>query len=109
MRHLPSPVAASRPLVPEHAKTFSVSQQNGLGLDEEDRAAPCRCEPCEKHEGQSVHPIQLRSRDLSAGNLKLFAQQGVIADQLVPGADVVEGIAKGRVAWTAPANGESNP
>jgi hypothetical protein len=67
---------------PEQSESFPVPSQHGLGLDQEQGAAPLGKESREQHEQASLVDAKGRAFDGSRGDDELLAKERVLGDQL---------------------------
>jgi hypothetical protein len=65
--------------------------QNGLRLDNSDRATPRRQQARADEQLQPVHEVELRALAAASKNVDLMAENGVLDDQLPPGSDGIQG------------------
>ena len=92
-RHLRPTERFLRAAPPEQPKTLAVPAQDGRRLDQKRSATRCWCESGEKHQNGPIHRPETWSGDAPTGNLKLFAQHSVLADQLATGSEAVQCLA----------------
>jgi hypothetical protein len=68
--------------------------QNGLRLDDGDRATPRRQQARADEELKPVHEVELRALAAASKNVDLVGEDGVLDDQLPPGSDRIHGDAR---------------
>jgi hypothetical protein len=76
---------------PEPAEAGTMPAQNGLRLDDGDRATPRRQQARTEEQLQPVHEVELRTLAAASKDVDLVAKDGVLDDQLPPGLDRVHG------------------
>lgn len=84
-------LARPRSSPPEQAEAGAMPTQNGLGLDDGDRATPRRQQARADEQLQPVHEVELRALAAASKNVDLVAEDGVLDDQLPLGPDRIHG------------------
>src|SRR6185295_13513322 len=84
-------LARPRSAPPEQAEAGAMPTQNGLWLDDGDRATPRRQQARAHQELQPIHEMELRALAAASKNVDLVAEDGVRDDQLPPGPDRIHG------------------
>ncbi len=83
----PAKPLCPRSKVPEQSKAGSMPGDNGLWLDDEQDAVPCRPEPAEEYPKQPILDAQPRTRMLSLEYAELLAKRQDLMAEAVAGTE----------------------